>query len=116
VKRYGWVGLGFALMVLSAQAAGPCATDKENFCKGIQPGEGRIVKCLKEHEAQLSSDCKAHREKVKEHLKEVKEACHEDVEALCDGVRPGQGRIIKCLHEHKDKVSAACQSEMRGRK
>lgn len=37
-----------------------CKTDAEKFCKGVAPGQGRILRCLKENEAQLSPDCKAH--------------------------------------------------------
>jgi hypothetical protein len=38
---------------------GPCREDAKRLCAGIEPGEGRIVKCLKEHEAQVSPACKA---------------------------------------------------------
>ena len=34
--------------------------DAEKICKGIAPGKGRIYRCLKANEAQLSADCKAH--------------------------------------------------------
>ena len=37
-----------------------CKPDAEKFCKGVAPGQGRILRCLKEHEAQLSPVCKAH--------------------------------------------------------
>jgi hypothetical protein len=37
-----------------------CKPDAEKFCKGIAPGNGRIYRCLKADEAQLSPDCKAH--------------------------------------------------------
>ena len=37
-----------------------CKPDAEKFCKGIAPGEGRIYRCLKANEAQLSPDCTAH--------------------------------------------------------
>ena len=26
----------------------------------VQPGEGRVAQCLKQHEAELSAECKAH--------------------------------------------------------
>lgn len=32
-----------------------------------------------------------------------------DTASLCSGVKPGGGRIIRCLKEHKDKVSKACK-------
>lgn len=36
-----------------------CKPDVEKFCQGVQPGGGRIVACLKQHEAELSESCKA---------------------------------------------------------
>jgi hypothetical protein len=34
-----------------------CAGDIAQFCKEVQPGGGRIVKCLREHDKQLSPSC-----------------------------------------------------------
>jgi hypothetical protein len=36
-----------------------CKSDVEKLCQGIQPGGGRILACLKSHEAELSEPCKA---------------------------------------------------------
>ncbi len=36
-----------------------CEGDAKNFCKDVKPGGGRIVQCLKQHEGELSSSCKA---------------------------------------------------------
>lgn len=36
-----------------------CKDDMVKFCKGVRPGGGRILQCLKEHEAELSPECKA---------------------------------------------------------
>jgi len=35
-----------------------CAGDVKKSCSGVQPGEGRILACLKKNEATLSADCK----------------------------------------------------------
>ena len=35
-----------------------CAADTDKFCKGIQPGEGRIAKCLNEHIEEISLACR----------------------------------------------------------
>ena len=36
-----------------------CMPDAKKFCKGIPHGKGRIISCLKSHEAELSEPCKA---------------------------------------------------------
>ena len=44
--------------------------------------------------------------------KQVREACQADYKALCDGIQPGGGRILKCLEEHKEQVSKECISAL----
>jgi Cysteine rich repeat len=34
--------------------------------------------------------------------------CKADIERLCAGVRPGGGRLIKCLKAHKEEMSVGC--------
>ncbi len=36
-----------------------CQSDAAKFCKDVKAGGGRILRCLKEHEAELSPACKA---------------------------------------------------------
>ncbi len=36
-----------------------CEDDVMRLCKGITPGRGRILQCLKDHENELSPECKA---------------------------------------------------------
>ena len=36
-------------------------------------------------------------------------ACEADVNRLCEGVQVGEGRIEKCLKDHRNKVSKACR-------
>jgi hypothetical protein len=38
-------------------AKGACNADIEKFCKDVQPGQGRIITYLKQHQAELSADC-----------------------------------------------------------
>ena len=37
-----------------------CRADAKKFCKGVPGGKGRIVSCLKSHDAELSDPCKAY--------------------------------------------------------
>lgn len=36
-----------------------CESDLDKFCKGVMPGAGRLMKCLREHEKEVSAECKA---------------------------------------------------------
>jgi len=37
----------------------PCQEDVQKFCSQVTPGGGNIVRCLKEHEQEMSGTCKA---------------------------------------------------------
>ena len=101
----------------SGSGHGPCAADVQKFCANVQPGGGRILECLKSHEAELSPACKARGEQGKARRPERKEAreavqaaCKDDIAKLCSGVEQGGGKVMRCLHDNKDKVSATCKS------
>lgn len=110
------ITLSLLFLSISAFAKGPCAEDREKLCAGIEKGEGRIAKCMKEKESSLGQACKDHLAKMKEARKDLKEACQDDVETLCGDVEAGAGRIMKCMKENKEKLSAACQSEIQEKK
>ena len=44
---------------------GACKTEIQKFCKDVTPGEGRIIQCMKSHEAELSTECKEQMAKMK---------------------------------------------------
>jgi hypothetical protein len=84
----------------------------EKFCKGVKPGQGAIMQCLKQHEAELSAECKAKGAEIKKDVSGIAEACRSDAQTLCKGVEPGGGRIAKCLKENDAKLSPACKEKL----
>jgi Cysteine rich repeat len=40
------------------------------------------------------------------------QVCRGDYARLCDGVMPGGGRILACLHLHANQLSSACAQAM----
>jgi len=119
-KCVKWTGLavGVLCMVLlhgipaNAQAKNACAEDVAKFCKDVQHGGGRLANCLKAHESELSPACKASRDQVKAKAKEAHEACADDVEKLCKDVKPGEGRIVRCLKDNSDRLSNECRDKL----
>jgi hypothetical protein len=95
-----------------AQGRGPCAEDAAKYCKDVQPGGGRLARCMKEHENDLSAVCKEHIAQMRQKGKEIHEACQDDARKLCKGVKPGGGRIARCLKEHREELSPACREKL----
>jgi len=54
--------------LMEAQQA--CTGDMEKYCKDVQPGEGRILKCLREHTQELSIACSQEIDKTKGKIQE----------------------------------------------
>jgi hypothetical protein len=97
----------------SALAQAPsCKADLAKFCPQAKPGGGQVAACLKTNTGQLSPSCKARVAQVKELLKEVHQACEEDIHFLCEGIQPGGGRIAACLKQSAGEVSAGCKARI----
>ena len=91
---------------------GPCAPDVQKFCADVNPGGGRIVECLNAHAQDLSPACQERRAELKKEAKEIHKDCLDDAQKFCQNVKPGQGRILKCLIQHKSEISAQCQTAL----
>jgi hypothetical protein len=89
-----------------------CQPDVWQYCQGIQPGQGRILACLKSHEAELSPPCGEEFARAREKVKGFRAACAADAKQLCAGIREGQGRIYACLASNRDRVSPPCQQAL----
>jgi hypothetical protein len=108
-----WAGASDAAQ---AQGQGPCADDVAKYCKDVQPGGGRIVRCLKQHEQELSPACKQHAAEVKKKGQEFRAACEDDVLRLCGDVKAGGGRIVHCLKQHEQELTPDCKAKMQQKK
>jgi hypothetical protein len=93
-----------------------CSEEIAQYCKGVKPGGGRILICLKEHEKDLTPTCRDKVAGTEKRLEEAKQTCAKDTEKFCKGIQPGEGRIVKCLNEHTEEISPACREKVSGLK
>ncbi len=95
---------------------GACREDAQRLCGDVKPGGGNIHDCMKAHEGELSSDCKAsmqkHKDRMDKSMKATKAACAADLKQYCSNVTPGEGREFACLKAYEDKISAGCKEAM----
>lgn len=121
------VPFSLAVQVQAADApaaAGPdrnaCKEDVKKYCPNVQPGQGRIARCLKGHEKELSQACQdartAAREKAKEHAKQKRDACADDAKKFCADVQPGGGRIHGCLKKNREQLTEGCRATFQKRR
>lgn len=94
----------------SSAEVGSCKDDIKKFCQGVKAGQGRVKKCLTEHEAELSDTCL----KQRNSRKKVKfSECAEDIKKYCSDIKKGKGRIKACLRQkNKDDLSGTCQKAL----
>ena len=98
------------LAILSIMAAGyanaedvnPCEGDIAKFCKNVERGEGRILRCLNLTEENLTPACKNQLAQIKNAVEEVQKACADDYAIFCSSLLPGQGRIAECLEKNQN--------------
>jgi len=123
LKGFTFLTLALSLILAAefppAAAADPCQGDIARLCKGVPPGGGRILECLKGREAEISPACKAHvgaaLQQIKTQVANWQTACRPDVERLCKGVPPGEGRILECLKAHEAEISPACKEHAKAK-
>jgi hypothetical protein len=84
----------------------------QKYCAEVKPGQGRMARCLKSHQADLSPACRTHLKTMFDHMLEARQACQADAEKLCGDIRGGHGRIVACLRHHEQELSDSCKDEM----
>jgi hypothetical protein len=110
-----------------AQQKGPvevvvegCKTELETYCKGVTPGEGRVLACLYAYSDKLSNRCEYALYDAANQLQRAVTAlaytaneCRDDLKAYCSDIKPGQGRLLQCIDKNSAKVSTRCKQAMK---
>ncbi|GLI61059.1 hypothetical protein VaNZ11_003321 [Volvox africanus] len=95
-----------------------CGPEIRTLCKGIQPGEGRVISCLRDQRANITGEtCRQQVMRllgfiVEDHRMDVglTEACTSDVQKYCGGVEAGEGQVHDCLRRSADHLSPECRA------
>jgi hypothetical protein len=82
-----------------------CGPEIQQHCAGVEPGEGRLRDCVKEHFAAFSEKCK---QALLSSVAVVR-ACKPDVQRTCPDIQPGAGRIQACMKDHFAEYSDRCK-------
>ncbi len=102
----------FSSISFSKHDGGACKTDIEKFCSNVSGDRGAKMKCLSDHQKELSSECQAKLEMKKKRMEEFKKDCGGDVEKFCSGIEAGRGKKWECLKTHQSQLSSACQQRL----
>ena len=97
-----------------------CETELKTYCKGVTPGEGRILSCLYAYGDKLSGQCEfalydaaAQLERFVAALSYVANECDDDIDKYCAGVQAGEGRILACLEAQGTKIQGRCTQALK---
>ena len=97
-----------------------CNKELSTFCKGVVPGEGRILACLYAFEDKVSDACEyavyeaaAQLEQAATALKFAASQCNDDLQKFCANVKPGEGRALACLNKNEKSVSQTCKDALK---
>jgi hypothetical protein len=82
-----------------------CLADAKKNCANVDPGEGRIAGCIKEHMKDLSAPC----QNLLSRAAAAKEACAADVKQKCADTRRRRAKIA-CIKNALADLSDACKS------
>ena len=105
----------FSPQLACAQDTHPCKADREKFCAGMQPGDGKFHDCMKQHEAELSPECAAERKERQEAWKKLQAACKAGEEKFCADAGKEHGAKVKCLESHASELAQECADALKSR-
>jgi hypothetical protein len=105
------LALGAALLMFGANAAvaqeraKACVADVKKLCADVEPGEGRVAGCIKQHLNELSEPC----QNLVAEVATAAKACTADVKGKCADARRKVAKVA-CLKSALTNLSDACKS------
>lgn len=97
-----------------------CEEELSRFCKEVTPGQGRVLACLYAYEDKLSTRCEhalydsmAKLSRTLTNFSYATGECADDMVSLCSETVVGEGRVLDCLKQNKDKVGKKCLNALK---
>jgi len=97
-----------------------CHKELTTFCKGVKPGEGRVLACLYAFQDRVSGKCEyavydaaAQLEQAAMALKFAAAECKDDLLKYCGKVEVGNGRVKACLDKNEKSLSEKCKEALK---
>lgn len=112
---------------LDAKLRELCKDDIEEVCgyekdslDSIAGYDGRVIECLQDYKEELITPaCKDRVHKLTERASQdirmdrpLADACYEDRQRLCEGIVPGDARVLRCLQDNRDKLTYECRATL----
>lgn len=95
-----------------------CQEELNTFCKGVTPGEGRILACLYAFQDQVTPRCEyalydslSQLDRTLTNLTYTVSECRDDLKQFCSDIKPGEGRLMQCLS--KNEISDRCNNALK---
>jgi len=101
-----------AMQPASAQMASPCASDFKQYCSGISPGGGRLVRCYEEKKDKFSPACVGWAELAKANAASVKAACTKEINSACNFEKGDPFEMLDCLQSNYVDLSMECRTKL----
>ncbi len=113
-------GVASAQQALVESVVKGCDKELKTYCKDVTPGEGRGLACLYAFSDKLSAQCEyalydaaVQLERAINALAYVANECRDDLTKYCADIKPGEGRLLKCIEKNDAKVTKRCKSAMK---
>jgi len=97
-----------------------CEKELTTYCKDVIPGEGRGLACLYAYSDKLSAKCEyalydaaAQLERAINALSYTVNECRADLAKFCADIKPGEGRLLKCIEKNDANVTARCKQALK---
>jgi len=99
--------------------ANRCRAEVEKLCPGSRPGSVERRACVRDKADQLPEECRTAMRRGggpasgPAGAEALLAACGEDIEAHCENIRRGGGRLVRCLQAvDPAKLSSTCKAQL----